>query len=188
MLIVALDHQYPVRLYNQIHDLVDWYKIGNQLLYADGWVTLADRIKGDGHKLMIDAKLWDIPRTIRACMLQFTMADFITVRDDLQSLDAANENKLPHQTILSVGTLSSKFTGPLPRHYEHNGIVCPAYRVHLAQGTPKVVTGVRIDAPNNDHVKPITPQEAMEAGADYYVVGRPITQAKDPRKAVAVYV
>jgi orotidine-5'-phosphate decarboxylase len=31
----------------------------------------------------------------------------------------------------------------------------------------------------------MTPKEALELGADYFVVGRPITQAEDPRDAVA---
>lgn len=35
-----------------------------------------------------------------------------------------------------------------------------------------------------DQKRTMTPKEAIQAGADYLVVGRPVTQAKDPRKAV----
>lgn len=35
-----------------------------------------------------------------------------------------------------------------------------------------------------DQKRTMTPKEAIEAGSDYLVIGRPITQAKDPRKAV----
>ncbi len=34
-----------------------------------------------------------------------------------------------------------------------------------------------------DQKRTMTPREAIDAGADYLVIGRPITQAKDPRKA-----
>jgi orotidine-5'-phosphate decarboxylase len=47
-----------------------------------------------------------------------------------------------------------------------------------------VVPGVRpASAALNDQSRVATPSEAIEAGANYLVVGRPITQAADPRKA-----
>jgi orotidine-5'-phosphate decarboxylase len=47
-----------------------------------------------------------------------------------------------------------------------------------------VVPGVRpASADRNDQARVTTPSEAIQAGADYLVVGRPITGAKDPRAA-----
>jgi orotidine-5'-phosphate decarboxylase len=47
-----------------------------------------------------------------------------------------------------------------------------------------VVPGIRPGAhPTNDHARVLTPAEALDAGADYVVVGRPITQAADPAAA-----
>jgi orotidine-5'-phosphate decarboxylase len=47
-----------------------------------------------------------------------------------------------------------------------------------------VVPGIRPAGQNgHDHVRILTPPEAMEAGADLLVVGRPITEAADPRAA-----
>jgi orotidine-5'-phosphate decarboxylase len=49
-----------------------------------------------------------------------------------------------------------------------------------------VVPGIRpADASTDDQARVATPREAIRAGADYLVIGRPITAAKDPRAAVA---
>ena len=47
-----------------------------------------------------------------------------------------------------------------------------------------LVPGVRPEgAGSNDHVRPLTPREAVEAGGDYVVVGRPVIDASDPAAA-----
>jgi orotidine-5'-phosphate decarboxylase len=50
----------------------------------------------------------------------------------------------------------------------------------------RVVTpGIRLGEPKDDQARTLTPLEAAQAGADYIVVGRPITDAADPRAAAA---
>jgi len=65
-------------------------------------------------------------------------------------------------------------------------------RAIRAQCGPKfliVVPGVRPpSAPGNDQSRVTTPSEAIEAGADYLVIGRPITEAEDPRAAALAIV
>lgn len=71
-----------------------------------------------------------------------------------------------------------------------DGVVCSpleAGKIHDACGTSflTVTPGVRFDdASKGDQVRVTTPAKAKELGSDYIVVGRPITQAKDP---VAAY-
>ena len=71
-----------------------------------------------------------------------------------------------------------------------DGVVCSpleAGRVHEACGTGvlTVTPGVRFaEGDTGDQKRVTTPQKARELGADYIVVGRPITQADDP---VAAY-
>jgi orotidine-5'-phosphate decarboxylase len=54
-------------------------------------------------------------------------------------------------------------------------------REALGPGPLVVVPGVRPSGlSSNDHVRVLTPKEALGAGADHIVVGRPVTDAADP--------
>lgn len=70
-----------------------------------------------------------------------------------------------------------------------DGVVCsaleaPAVRRELGPQFKILVPGVRpATAATNDQSRVATPGAAIRAGADYLVVGRPITAAKDPREA-----
>ncbi|MFN2555987.1 MAG: orotidine-5'-phosphate decarboxylase [Nitriliruptorales bacterium] len=69
------------------------------------------------------------------------------------------------------------------------GVVCAPRDVSpiRAQLGPKpvvVTPGVRpVGTSTDDHAYPVTPQQALAAGADFIVVGRPITAAADPVQA-----
>ncbi|HEX2025544.1 MAG TPA: orotidine-5'-phosphate decarboxylase [Actinomycetota bacterium] len=57
-------------------------------------------------------------------------------------------------------------------------------REALGDGPLLVVPGIRPAGSNgHDHVRILTPSEALEAGADHLVVGRPVTEAADPAAA-----
>ena len=72
------------------------------------------------------------------------------------------------------------------RDWGVGGIVCSGWDVRSvkALGLPCIVPGVRPAGSNPDdqHVV-VTPRMAAFAGADYIVVGRPITESADPAKA-----
>lgn len=72
-----------------------------------------------------------------------------------------------------------------------DGLVCSAHeiaRLRDAFGAKPllVVPGIRpAGAALNDQARVMTPQDAVQAGADYIVVGRPITAAPNPGSAAA---
>lgn len=72
-----------------------------------------------------------------------------------------------------------------------DGLVCSAHeilplRAALGDKPILVVPGIRPEGSAlGDQVRVMTPQAAVQAGADYIVVGRPITQAADPARAAA---
>lgn len=72
-----------------------------------------------------------------------------------------------------------------------NGIVCSAQEVHaLRQNLPDsfcyVTPGIRPDwSVSNDQQRIMTPSQAVQQGASYLVIGRPITSALSPMQALA---
>ena len=72
-----------------------------------------------------------------------------------------------------------------------DGLVCSPHEISIlrdAYGAKPilVVPGIRpAGAPLGDQVRVMTPEQAVAAGADYIVVGRPITEAADPALAAA---
>jgi orotidine-5'-phosphate decarboxylase len=72
-----------------------------------------------------------------------------------------------------------------------DGVVCsaqeaPAMRDACGPAFRLVTPGIRLAGGDaNDQVRIVTPEAAVAAGADYLVIGRPITQAPDPRAALS---
>jgi orotidine-5'-phosphate decarboxylase len=72
-----------------------------------------------------------------------------------------------------------------------DGVVCspveaPTLRRALGARAKLVTPGIRLaSAGADDQVRVATPQAAIAGGADYLVIGRPITQAADPVAALA---
>lgn len=71
-----------------------------------------------------------------------------------------------------------------------NGVVCSgreAHMIRMKHGTDLrlIIPGIRLEGDAaGDQARTVTPQEAAEAGANYIVVGRSVTRAPDPAKAM----
>jgi len=71
-----------------------------------------------------------------------------------------------------------------------DGVVCSAHEVkmlrdNLGEEFKLVTPGIRPGGANNDDQKRVmTPAQAINAGSEYLVIGRPITQAADPAQAL----
>jgi orotidine-5'-phosphate decarboxylase len=100
-------------------------------------------------------------------------------RVDLDAIGCPGE---PHERVLMLATLA--------RNTGLDGIVCSpqeaaSVRAALGLDFRLVTPGVRpTGAASGDQKRVMTPAEALAAGADYLVIGRPITQAPDPLSVV----
>lgn len=73
-----------------------------------------------------------------------------------------------------------------------NGVVCSAHEASLIKSFTSsdfitVTPGIRLqDNKTDDQTRIMTPQNAVKNGADYLVIGRPITQAKNPKETLGL--
>ena len=103
-------------------------------------------------------------------------------REDLAGIGLDVE---PQQQVLRLAALAEQAG--------LDGLVCSAQEapaLKAAQPRLKLVTpGIRpAGSAQDDQRRILTPRQALEAGSDYLVIGRPISQAADPARALAALV
>jgi orotidine-5'-phosphate decarboxylase len=194
----------------KLGDAVTFYKIGYQLAYAGGLPLVSQLVKS-GKKVFLDLKLHDISNTVARGVESVARlgATFLTVHAYPQTLKAAVEGRAGSDLkILAVTVLTSYDDGDLhaagyrlsvsdlvearaqqAQVLGVDGIVCSAeeaasVRKVVGHQMNLVTPGIRpAGADVGDQKRVMTPARAIAAGADYLVVGRPITGAADPRAA-----
>jgi len=193
---------------------VSHFKIGLEATTAFGVPVVVDLVKNIAPdcQLFLDLKLHDIPNTVKKAVeaAAFHHVDFLSIHattgmDALQAaVEVAGDVKL-----LGVSVLTSISEQECQQIYRQNpvkqvvecagilhiagvyGMVCSAQEAALIRQNPqfdtlKLVTpGIRPSwAVTGDQQRITTPAQAMQMGVDYLVIGRPITQAKNPKQAV----
>ncbi len=197
-------------------DSVGVHKIGLELLVAGGF-ALAGELAREGDAVFIDAKLLDIEATVEraTAAVAGTGARFLTVHAvDRKALQAAVRGrgdsalKLLGVTVLTnLGAADLVQQGidhppaelvlhraMLAKEAGFDGVIASgqeaaAIRKAAGAGFLIVTPGIRPQGfEAQDQARTVTPAEAIAAGADYLVVGRPITRAPDPQAAALAIV
>ncbi len=212
-LIVALDLpslQAAESMVSRLGESVLFYKIGYQLAFAGGLPFAAGLIAA-GKQVFLDLKLHDIGNTVTKGVESVAQmgATFLTVHAYPQTMKAAVEGKRGSSLrILAVTVLTSYDDADLAaagyemsvgelaaaraaqaRDTGIDGLVCSAeeaanLRAIAGPGMVLVTPGIRpAGSASGDQKRIMTPARAIEAGADYLVVGRPVVEAADPKKA-----
>jgi orotidine-5'-phosphate decarboxylase len=68
-----------------------------------------------------------------------------------------------------------------------DGVVCSPHELNLVkqkEALLSITPGIRLSDSDDDQSRVMTPQKAIELGANYLVIGRPITEAADPQNAL----
>lgn len=208
-LIVALDvptGSEAAALAKQIGDAAGAFKVGLEL-----WATLGpDAIYAIDAPVMLDLKLHDIPttveRTVRALAdLSLEMVTVHALGGRAMLAAAAGVPRawkviavtilthLDDEALREIGLPPAREAVPalagLAADAGCDGVVCAPADIEAVRavcpGPFLVVTpGVRPPGARSDeHARATTPREAIEAGADRIVVGRPVARAADPRAA-----
>jgi len=192
---------------------IKFYKVGLQLFLA-GWFPIVEWIASRNHKVMVDLKFFDVPETVKLAMMQLRGRGitFATVHGNDPILRAAaaakDEVKLLAVTVLtSFGQedMEEIFGGPVNladlvyRRARRalalgcdgvvsSGLEVPRLRRELGDRflvvTPGIRPGSNREIDLDDQKRIVTAGRAIANGADHIVVGRPISTASDPLRAV----
>jgi orotidine-5'-phosphate decarboxylase len=195
---------------------VTFYKVGLELAMSGGF-DLARELARRGRQVFLDMKLLDIGNTVERATrcAAATGATFLTVHaQDSKTLRAAVAGKAGTGLRLLGVTVLTNLDGNdleeqgfaespaqlvarrarLAREAGCDGVVVSGREASDARraagpGLVIVTPGIRpAGAVPGDQARAATPQMAIAAGADYLVVGRPITAAPDPAQAVESFV
>ena len=189
------------------------FKVGYEFFYNfghEGYILINKK----KIKIFLDLKLHDIPNTVKKGIEAISKLNpyFLTIHisGGDQMHKAANLSK-KNTKILGVSILTSLDSQQIKKYYFSNsiekivsdytnyalksnldGIVCSPLEVNMVKKIAgdkliTVVPGIRpreYNNKNDDQKRYVTPKEAIDFGADYLVIGRPITESHNPLKSI----
>ena len=198
-------------LIEETSEYIGVFKLGLEFFSANGPIGIANLKKRFPEiEIFLDLKLHDIPNTVgkASASLARLEVDFLTVHAQGGSeMIKAAVLALPQTRITAVTVLTSLDQNLLSslgieRPVEElasrwaelavasgaKAIVASplevrALRASLPREISLITPGIRPAASDDDQKRTMTPRDAITAGADFLVIGRPITGAIDPRSA-----
>ncbi len=195
---------------------ISFYKVGLELVLAGGGLELARALKDQGKRVFLDMKLLDIPNTVEKAAASASRlgVDFLTIHAvDTKTCEAAaagaagsslkilgvtvltslNDADLAEQGIAATSQDLVVRRARLAKAAGCHGVVASgqearAVRHATGDGFEIVTPGIRLPSDAvGDQARVTTPETAIADGASYLVVGRPITQAADPKAAADAF-
>ena len=201
------------RMVETLAGVVEFYKIGLTLQLAPGVEDLIRRVIRSGKRVFLDYKYYDIAATMTKAVARAVElgVSFLTVHGATQTIQGAVKGRGSSDLkLFAVTVLTNMDQGDIAElgYSNHtveqlvlhrakkaleagcDGVIASGHEAQAIKALgPKLLVitpGIRPDGyPEDDQKRKTTPSDAISAGADYLVVGRPITDAADPCKAAA---
>ncbi len=196
------------QLIDRLYPTIKIFKVGAQLFTVCG-PEVIKIIQKKGAEVFLDLKYFDIPNTVAGAVRQAVrmrvkmltmhiLGDEEMLKAALQAAkDEAHRLRVKRPLLIGVTVLTSKeanFSDVLTLariglESGLDGVVCSVREARLLRKKFKrkfviVTPGIRQDKfAKFDQKRTASVSEAIKAGSDYLVVGRPILQAQDPLKA-----
>jgi orotidine-5'-phosphate decarboxylase len=200
-------------LIKAIGGTVGFFKIGSQLFTAEGPMIVRE-VLDSGSKVFLDLKYHDIPNTVRhsvesACalgveMLTIHLSGGRAMCEAAVAGSGASETLVLGVTVLTSltddalsdigfrGTVQEEvlLLAELAKNTGVTGLVASPHELAPLRNLygslfTTVIPGIRPKwSEPGDQKRVLTPRQAVDAGADYLVIGRPITASSDPKDAV----
>ncbi|OGY09725.1 MAG: orotidine 5'-phosphate decarboxylase [Candidatus Blackburnbacteria bacterium RIFCSPHIGHO2_01_FULL_43_15b] len=193
-----------LRLVEALHKEVDYFKVGLELLHAEGTPRVLAALQSAGAMLFVDWKLHDIPETVKKAVqaiAPFEVPYFnlhaSTGRTSIHAaVEAAGKSRVLGVTVLTslddaecteiFGAAADIKVPQFARTFVSLGghaIICSAKEAQLLRNMPELdsaelwTPGIRpLWAAARDQKRVLSPADAVRAGADVLIIGRPITQ------------
>jgi orotidine-5'-phosphate decarboxylase len=189
--------------------LAPWFgiaKVGHEL-YAEAGPDTFDRLQELGFRVFADLKYYDIPTTVERAAraiarrgVQFlnfpAVGGEAMLRAGVEGLrEGAREAGHAPPVALAVTVLTSD---PRADAFDErldvaaragcDGVVCSAHEIAAVHARDAQLTtmvpGIRLaGGARHDQARVATPEEAVRAGANWVIIGRPVTAAADPEAA-----
>jgi len=207
MIIVAIDEnnfKKASELINKLDPKKCMVKIGSVAFNSIGHEIIyyaADH----GFKIFLDLKLHDIPNTVKKSIqgLASLPIKMLTIHTSggkemmLAAMEATSDTQIKVFGVTALTSLSDDEVDEIFQRTSSeqvnamldlaesagiDGIVCSPHELKLVKkrGTLLSITpGIRLQDSNDDQKRVMTPKEAINLGADFLVIGRPITSHKD---------
>ena len=195
-----------VALAEKVKAHVGGFKLGLEFFCAHGHHGVHD-IAHVGLPIFLDLKLHDIPNTVAGAMQAIHVLEpaIVTVHasggrammEDAKAAAATGTKVVAVTMLTSLDERDLARTGVNGNAHEQvmrlaelaqvsglDGIVCSGREVGAVRKQWKdgffVVPGLRLNGPDGDQKRVVTPRQARDDGASVLVVGRPISRAEDP--------
>lgn len=212
MIIVAIDETYFEKA-SHIIDCLDstkcMVKIGSVAFNSIGH-KIINYAAEKGFNIFLDLKFHDIPNTVKKSIqgLSSLPIEMLTIHTSggeemmRAAMEAVSDVKIKIFGVTALTSLTDSDTQNIFRRttIEHvnvmiemanlvgiHGIVCSPHELELFKeknSLLKITPGIRLNNTNDDQKRTMTPKEAIELGADYVVIGRPITNSNDIKKSL----
>ena len=187
-------------------------KIGKQLFTQLG-PDIIESLHAKNFEIFLDLKFHDIPITVyKACLEAYKLGiwmlniHLLGGREMILAAKQARDEQSPLALLIGVTLLTShsdeslKFLN-LPnrlstvqklaqtaQNCQIDGVVCSPSDINsikeVASDLVFVTPGIRLTDKNDDHARVYTPKKAILSGSDYLVIGRPITESKEPMEVI----
>ena len=201
-----------IKLVKKLRRDVYAFKIGYEFFFNFG-LNGYKKIYSICPKVFLDLKLHDIPNTVKNGLNALTKIKPLLTTIHISGGDQmmlSSKTKKKFTKVLGVSILTSLNSKQTKKYYNESnvsilvkkfaklakknkldGVICSPKEIkYIRKQTGKnfiiVTPGIRISnkIKKDDQKRTETPQKAVEMGANYLVIGRPITQANDPLKVL----
>ena len=213
MIIVAIDETDFTRA-SKIIDNLDpkkcMVKIGSVSFNSSGHELIFYAAE-KGFEIFLDLKLHDIPNTVKKSIegLATLPIKILTIhasggKDMMKAaMEGVSGSDIKVFGVTALTSLSDKDTNEIYRRSATeqvnamldlaesvciDGVVCSPHELELVskrESLLSITPGIRLDESNDDQKRVMTPKQAIELGADYLVIGRPITESNNIKESLS---